>query len=104
MSKKHIKAKPKTEVVAKIYIHPAGRFACRDNGNWSEYPEHGSKPIHKFKEIRRDKKYVYLKDGSRRKDSGRPMLLRLPVAGGIAQWSWPNPLKWENFTIVEPKL
>jgi hypothetical protein len=103
MPKKHITTKLPSEDAAETYVHPTGRFQRQPDGTWNEYPEHGDKAIYTFEELRRDKKHIYLKDGSRRKDPGRPMLLRLPVAGGIAQWSWTNPLKWEHLTVIEPK-
>jgi hypothetical protein len=30
------------------------------------------------------------------------MIVRLPIKGGSAQWSYQNPVQWVDFTIVTP--
>jgi hypothetical protein len=42
--------------------------------------------------------YIYSRvlDG----DPNRPMYLRLPVGGGVAQWSFPNPFQWQDLYVV----
>jgi DNA-binding winged helix-turn-helix (wHTH) protein len=85
------------------YCHPTGRFERQADGIWNEYTEDGGRVIYRFEEFSRHDGYIYLKDGSRRQDPGRPFILRIPIAGGIAQWSFPNPLRWEDFTIVRPE-
>ncbi|MEK7153976.1 MAG: hypothetical protein AAB792_00255 [Patescibacteria group bacterium] len=84
------------------YNHPTGYFQRQKDREWKEYPVYKKGKHHVFEEMTRDKEYIYLKDLKRRRDPGRPMLLRLPINGGTAQWSYPNPLKWEDFTIVWP--
>ena len=82
------------------YNHPTGYFQRQKDGKWKEYPAYKSSKYHIFEEMTRDHEYIYLKDTKRRRDPGRPMLLRIPITGGTAQWSYPNPLKWSDFTIV----
>jgi len=84
------------------YVHPTGRFERQADGTWHEYPEHGDKVIFRFEEFARDQEHIYLKDGSRRRDPGRPFILRIPIVGGMAQWSYPNPFDWVDLTIVKP--
>lgn len=85
---------------AEEYTHATGRFERRADGGWDEYDETGQNIIYRFEETSRDGKYLYLVDRSRRKDPGRPFTLRLPLAGGIAQWSYPNPYEWSDVTAV----
>jgi hypothetical protein len=49
--------------------------------------------------------YIYLIDFSRVKegDPGRPFHLRIPIRGGIVQWSWPNPLQWQDLGVASPQ-
>jgi transcriptional regulator with XRE-family HTH domain len=83
------------------YIHPAGYFQ-KEGKVWNEYRRSQPKPVFTFTELRRDADYIYLFDDSRSKDPGRPMYLRIPLCGGIAQWTYPNPVQWEDVLVVEP--
>jgi|SRR5665213_347257 len=86
-----------------VYAHPAGWFERLPDGTWKEFPEYKPGRYFTFEEFSRDEEFIVLKDASRAKDPGRPMLLRLPIAGGVAQWGFPNPLVWYDFTLVQPK-
>jgi transcriptional regulator with XRE-family HTH domain len=84
------------------YVHPNGRFT-REGLLWNEYGN--DKPggaIYTFKELRRDDEHIYLFDEVRRRDPGRPMYLRIPIGGGTAQWSFPNPITWKDLLILTP--
>ena len=87
---------------ATVYIHPNGHFEKRGEV-WKEHRKDAPDQPFSFKELRRDKDYIYLYDQSRKKDSGRPMYLRIPIKGGVVQWTFPNPLAWEDCLIVEPQ-
>jgi hypothetical protein len=89
---------------ATCYRHTTGQFERQPDGRWFEYNDK-NEVIYEFEEFRRDNKFLYLVDRSRCKDGdpGRPMRMRIPISGGIASWSFKNPLVWEKFDIVEPK-
>lgn len=55
-----------------------------------------------WRELKRKDDYIYLIDRSRLKDSNpnNPMLLRLPVKGGVVQWSWSEPEQWVDLKVV----
>jgi hypothetical protein len=48
--------------------------------------------------------YLYLVDPTRHPegDPNRPFTLRIPVQGGMAQWSYPNPWQWSDLYVVHP--
>jgi uncharacterized caspase-like protein len=49
--------------------------------------------------------YLYMFDSSRLKDNKdptRPMYVRIPIAGGPTQWSFPNPFQWSEFAVCWP--
>jgi hypothetical protein len=90
--------------IAVCYEHPTGYFR-KEGDIWREYPAWAPGKHFTFKEYTRHKGYIYLVDPSRLKegDPMRPMHMRLPVRGGMAQWSWPNPFEWSDIYIVEPQ-
>lgn len=50
--------------------------------------------------------YLQLVDSSRLKDNNdanRPFTVRLPLNGGMAQWSYPNPFIWQDLYMVHPE-
>jgi hypothetical protein len=47
--------------------------------------------------------YLHLVDSSRSLDANRPFTVRLPLNGGMAQWSYPNPFVWQNLYLVHPE-
>jgi len=83
------------------YVHPNGRFQ-KEGAFWKEYRRDSPRPF-VFKELRVDHEYIYLYDETRRRDPGRPMYFRIPIGGGTAQWTFPNPMQWEDVMIVEPQ-
>jgi hypothetical protein len=49
--------------------------------------------------------YLYLFDYSRveNRDNNRRFHLRIPLKGGMVQWSFPNPFIWRDLHIVQPE-
>jgi len=90
--------------VADVFVHPAGSFE-RQGEIWVEYPPYSPGRNIKFKEAQRDDKFIYLYDETRHKenDPARIMYLRLPINGGMAQWSYPNPFIWQDLYPVKPR-
>jgi hypothetical protein len=90
--------------VASVYEHPGGRFVKSAKG-WSEYPPYAPGKNFTFKELRTEGGYLYLYDPSRHKagDLTRVFYLRIPIAGGMSQWSYPNPFDWQDLYIVSPE-
>ena len=88
---------------------PSGYFMAQ-GGRWVEYPEHSVGQNFEFVEFRRDKDFVFLKSIDRDKygatgneeDKNNAFLVRLPLAGGTAQWSFENPVSWTDMTEVVP--
>jgi DNA-binding winged helix-turn-helix (wHTH) protein len=91
-----------TARVPSLYIHPNGHFQ-QEGPIWKEYRNDVPDKPFIFKELRRDHEYIYLYDETRRRDPGRPMYFRIPILGGVAQWTCPNPIQWEDCLIVEPQ-
>lgn len=82
---------------------PAGYFK-KQGSRWVEYPPYAPNQFFTFDETGTDGSYIYLVDRSRTKpgDGNNPMMMRLPVRGGSAQWSYQNPVNWIDFTVVVP--
>jgi hypothetical protein len=82
---------------------PGGLFR-NEGSQWVEYKitSYGTTRFATFQEQARDADYVYLVDPSRQKPNSpnNAMLVRLPLSGGVAQWSYQNPIQWTDFTIV----
>jgi hypothetical protein len=91
-------------VVADLYAHPGGSFERRGSV-WVEYPEYSPGQNFKFSSTGFDTSYLYLVDSSRHKpgDTTRVFYMRLPLKGGMAQWSYPNPYIWQDLYMVTPK-
>jgi hypothetical protein len=89
--------------VPAAFDKPQGRFARRGRF-WIETPEFAPGHNFTFAELGHDANFVYLVDRSRQKpgETNNPMIIRLPLGGGTAQWSYQNPLIWSDFTIVRP--
>ncbi|HEY6323066.1 MAG TPA: hypothetical protein VJA16_16075 [Thermoanaerobaculia bacterium] len=85
------------------FTTPKGSFR-KEGDRWVEYPPYGPEQYFIFREQARDADYVYLVDPSRQKPGSQnnAMLVRLPLHGGAAQWSYQNPIQWSDFTIVHP--
>ena len=89
---------------ADVYEHASGSFE-RQGEIWVEYPPYAPGRNFRFKEARRDGQFIYLYDDSRHKENDpvRVFYLRLPVSGGMAEWSYPNPFQWQPLYPVTPK-
>lgn len=90
-------------VVPTRFNKPSGYF-LKQGKFWTEFPPYAPGSNFRFAETVTDKDYVYLVDNSRTKP-GNPdngMIIRLPLQGGSAQWSYQNPLTWTDLTIVSP--
>lgn len=96
--------KPVPTRVADVFVHAAGSFE-RQGEIWVEYPPYSPGTNFRFREARRDSEFIYLYDETRHKegDPARIMYLRLPITGGMAQWSYPNPFIWQDLYPVTPK-
>jgi hypothetical protein len=90
--------------VADVFIHATGSFE-RQGQVWVEFPPFAPGQNNRFTEVQRDATYLYLVDISRldNNDSRRPFYLRLPIAGGMSEWSYPNPFQWQPLYPVKPK-
>lgn len=82
---------------------PEGYF-LREGNAWIEYPPYAPNQNFMFRSMGADSNFVYLVDRSRTKqgDANNAMLVRLPIEGGAAQWTYQNPLNWVDFTVVTP--
>lgn len=86
-----------------VYRGPGGVWEMTADG-WVEHStSHPGTPF-MFEELEHDAQYLYLVDRSRlrKNDPDNPILVRLPIKGGTAQWSWSNPLAWNDLTVVTP--
>jgi len=88
--------------IASEYWHGAGSFR-KEGDRWVEYPALPDGRHFVFTELVRDDKHLYLVDTTRMRDLRSAMYVRIPVAGGVVQWSFPNPLSWEDLCVVAPK-
>ncbi|MEA2689190.1 MAG: hypothetical protein QOD51_1797, partial [Candidatus Eremiobacteraeota bacterium] len=76
-----------------VFTYTGGEY--RKNGSsWVETQTNGT--VNRFQEIYRDAKVVVLFDSS------RALLVRLPVAGGIATWTTFDRSDWVNLYVVTP--
>jgi hypothetical protein len=95
----HAVGLPDCITYSKTYRHAGGYFAL-ENGEWIEYPSFRGKEHFKFREVRRDPEYVYLLNLTPRAGRASTMLLRFPVCGGTAQWTYQNPQQWTDLYTV----
>jgi hypothetical protein len=86
------------------YEYPGGSFE-RNGINWYERKETSQNIYATFAELHRDNTYVFLIDRTRHMegDAKNFFNLRLPIAGGTAQWSWQNPIVWVDLYVVGPR-
>jgi hypothetical protein len=94
-------AKPR---VPTVFKKPDGYFK-KQGASWVEYPAYALNQFFTFQETGEDGSYIYLSDGSRSKPGspGNSMIVRLPITGGSADWSYQNPVIWTQFTVVTPQ-
>jgi hypothetical protein len=84
--------------------NPGGRYV-KEGNLWLQYSNDSPSPIFRHKEFKRDKDFIYLFDTSRVRNSDHASgtYTRLPIQGGQAEWSYPNPIQWVPFVVVTPK-
>jgi hypothetical protein len=107
---KHLKEIP---IIAFMFQHnptvfeypgnPGGRYV-KEGDLWRQYSNASPSPIFIHKEFKRDKDFIYLIDTSRvrNEDHASGTYTRLPIQGGQAEWSYPNPIQWVPFVVVTP--
>ena len=88
------------------YSHATGYFS-ETKENWIEYPPYVTpygKGNFTFIPNGVSGGYLYLVDPTRHleADPNRPFTLRIPVEGGMIQWSFPNPWRWQDLYVVQP--
>jgi pimeloyl-ACP methyl ester carboxylesterase len=85
-------------------IETAGRSFRKEGRQWIEYPPYEPGSHFTFDETSRDNDYIYLTDPTRTKpnEAKEPMLVRLPIKGGMSHWSYSNPVIWNDFTVAAP--
>ncbi|MGL6475797.1 hypothetical protein ACSZNN_13020 [Aeromonas hydrophila] len=86
------------------YTYPGGSFERKEK-RWIERKSNRPNEYAIFDEVNRDREYIYLIDRSRHSgdDESNVMNLRLPVSGGMAQWSWQNPIVWVDLYVMSPQ-
>jgi hypothetical protein len=91
----------KTREPGTTYIYPSGRFE-KQGAVWVEYPPYNEGKNLTFREAKSEGGYIYLYDETRHveNDPVRIFYLRIPIEGGMAQWSFPNPFVWKDLYPV----
>lgn len=89
----------------KAFSRPGGGRFVKEGAEWVEYPPYAPGKHFRFKELRADRKFIYLADETRYKDKDKNnvMLMRVPLTGGMMQWSFSNPLVWSDTYLVSPE-
>jgi hypothetical protein len=88
---------PSCVTYSNTYYDSYGHFK-KENDNWTEY-QANAKLL--FAEFSRMRDYITLLNLSPRADPRwATMLVRLPVRGGTAQWTYQNPENWVDLTTV----
>jgi hypothetical protein len=81
--------------IVEQFIYKGGFFERRSNSHeWIEY-KNGQGILFKFIETQRDKKYIYIKDTTRK------LILRLPIDQGDAYFTFESPIKWNRLYPVK---
>lgn len=72
------------------------------SGSWIEQQKGAILPLAHFRELYVNTQYIYLVDDSRIKDGekGNALNVRIPINGGMVQWSWENPVQWTDLKVV----
>lgn len=85
------------------FVHATGSFE-RNGDVWTEYPRHQF-GYYSYVTSGVADGYVFLFDASRldNNDPNRPFMIRVPLNGGMAQWSFPNPFIWRDLYVVRPE-
>lgn len=89
--------KPNEAAAPTIYNEPTGARYVKTDSGWAEFAHPGDPaPFARFVESYRNTEYVVLYDQS------RDMYVRLPLKGGMANWSHTNPIVWTDMYYVTP--
>jgi hypothetical protein len=89
---------PECVTVSDRYYYYSGHFTNTRPDTWVEF-----QPAAKlnFLEINRNRNYVILLNKTPRADPRwESMLVRLPICGGTAQWTYENPQQWVDLFDV----
>jgi hypothetical protein len=88
---------PSCVTYSNIYYDSYSHFK-KESNNWTEY-QVDTKYL--FRELSRSRDYIILLNLTPREDPRwATMLVRLPVCGGTAQWTYENPENWVDLTTV----
>jgi hypothetical protein len=89
---------------ARAYEYPSGRFVKEEQNLWREY--HQDRLYTTFEEFERTREHIVLVDKSRskpiREDEVADFYVRIPLCGGQTQWTYSNPIAWQELHIVRP--
>lgn len=88
------------ECASTVYSGMNGSRWEQNSVGWTELREDGS-VFAQFEEFSRDAQFIYLRDRNRRNAEGSTLQVRIPACGGVIQWTWGNPLTWNDVTIVK---
>lgn len=83
----------------RTYNYPTGKFSKVLEHRWIEY----GGTVFYFNEIHRDRNFIVLLNDTPREErplGDQTMIVRLPVCGGTAQWSYQNPAGWTDLYEV----
>jgi hypothetical protein len=89
---------------ARAYEYPSGRFVKEERNLWREY--HQDRLFTTFEEFDRTRDHIVLVDKSRskpiREGEVADFYVQIPICGGQTQWSYSNPIAWQELHIVRP--
>lgn len=86
---------------ADVYRSAHSLFREEPGGMWREYPPDGGAVRYEFREVRRTRDYIEIRNLTARPDmQWETMLVRLPVCGGESTWSVGVPERWTNLFSV----
>jgi hypothetical protein len=92
-------------VVALVYRAPGNHWE-HTGSSWKESSNSRPDVVNVFRQFRIDDEYIYLVDPLRVRDGDQdnPLLVRIPLRGGTAQWSYSNPQEWTDLYVVQPEF
>jgi hypothetical protein len=90
--------------LARAYEYPSGRFVQQERNLWKEY--HQDRLYTTFEEFERTGEHLILVDKSRskpiREGEVADFYVRIPICGGQTEWTYSNPIAWQQLHIVRP--
>jgi uncharacterized caspase-like protein len=95
---------PATLPPSAVQIPPAfscghGRFEKVGSDKWVKLEP--SSVAFRFKQSGVSDGYLYLRDDPS-SNPAAPLTIRIPLAGGMAQWGYPNPIQWQDLFVCSP--